>query len=276
MEEKQDFFAADEDSDATLVTPRFDDVEAETARPVVPFAEVQPDEDGVADAPVYAAHTDAPVYAVQVPKQRSWMLAVVIVSALVGTVLGGAGLRLYQQRQRAAAATVAAEPATPAQVETAQPSPAEQLVEERQTAVLPATATIIEDPGDAEEAPASTSRRDERDDDEKRDDSAKPRKSPEKEREAERKQKDDTDARDAERNRGKTPEARRVDVLTGPPRAVGTQVGQSGEAESEPRQIDRERDEIINERRQRRREQRERRARQRDVDRVRGIFEGQP
>ncbi len=287
MKDNKDFLAADGDPEETLVTPRFDAVEAETAQPVVPFAEVSSVDNDIADAPEYAPHAGAPApYVVANPApRRSWTLAsVIVLSALVGTLLGGAGLRYYQQRQRAAAANAAVpEPATPsAQVEAVPP-----FVEENQTAVLPAN--IVEDSGDTEAAPAavetvSTSSRSDAasdDDDGKRDDAAKPSKAVEKERvdESKKKKKDkDEDDRNANPDKDRTPGPRRVEVLTvPPPQAVGVQVGQrDDDAEAEPQASERNRDEIIEERRRRRQERRERRARQRDVDRVRGIFEGQP
>ena len=289
MDEKQEFLAPGEDVDETLVTPRFDEVEAGTARPVVPFAEVASVADDVDDVPAYVPHAGAPAaYVARPTPRRSWTLAsVIVLSALVGTLLGGAGLRYYQQRQRAAAA--AAEPSTPAQTEAAQPAQAQPFIEDNQAAVLPAT--IVEDPGDtpgdtdaatASVVTASTSRTDAAAVDDKRDDATKPVKSSDKERDDEStKKKDDRkkedDDRDTKPDKDKTPAPRRVDVITAPPpAAVGVQVGQSEGAEAESRPSARDRDEIIEERRRRRQERRERRARERDVDRVRGIFEGQP
>ena len=68
----------------TLVTPRFDEVETVQAQPVVPLAEVPPG----------ASHGRrfAPRRLVSLP------VALVLVSALVGVVVGGAGLYFYQHR----------------------------------------------------------------------------------------------------------------------------------------------------------------------------------
>ena len=84
MDERDQPFAAQGDADATLVTPRFDEQEAETARPVVPLAEA----------------TEVGVYGAG---RRRWPLALVLASALLGGVVSVFALRVYQGRQRAAA-----------------------------------------------------------------------------------------------------------------------------------------------------------------------------
>lgn len=126
MEEPQKTLQADEEvtlvvsgEEATLVSPRFDDEETLVARPVVPL-----DEEAVEEPSAVAAAPLAPLptrarrsYA----PRRSWVLALVLVSVLVGGVLGGAGLYLYQrQSQDDGGVTTQAE--TPA--ETQQPATA--------------------------------------------------------------------------------------------------------------------------------------------------------
>lgn len=92
MTEEQQNLAAD-DAEATLVAPRFDETAEETAQPVVPL-----DEKAVSKTPAfYSPQRFAS------PARPSWLLALIVASLLVGTVLGGLGLRLYQSRRNAAA-----------------------------------------------------------------------------------------------------------------------------------------------------------------------------
>lgn len=116
IEEPQQFTVADEEE--TLVTPRFDDEETIVARRVVPLDAI---EEGAHEAPPDAApvHTQ--------PPRRPRVLALALASALVGSVLGGAGLYFYQSRSSSnlsPAATVPERADAPAQV--AQPAPAAQ------------------------------------------------------------------------------------------------------------------------------------------------------
>ncbi|HEY0082961.1 MAG TPA: hypothetical protein VGB61_09245 [Pyrinomonadaceae bacterium] len=74
--------------DATLVTPRFDEVEAQVARPVVPLAG-RPARSGGGG--------------------RQWPIALVLISALAGGVVSLLAFRLYQQRQGQEAAAVQVE-----------------------------------------------------------------------------------------------------------------------------------------------------------------------
>ena len=111
-----------ESADETLVAPRFDNAEAVTARPVVPLDAV-PDEEqgGTAD------FTPPPGPERQGARRPSWPLALVLLSALVGVVLGGTGLYLYQRSRT---------PATPAA--TAQGEPQAQQHEESASVEAPA------------------------------------------------------------------------------------------------------------------------------------------
>ena len=89
--------------EATRVSPRFDDEETLVARPVIPLAETP--EPTTTTAPPAARTAHAP--------RRSWPLSLMLVSVLIGGVLGGAGLYFYQ-RQSSEDAAIAA----PAQPET--------------------------------------------------------------------------------------------------------------------------------------------------------------
>ncbi|HEV2880380.1 MAG TPA: hypothetical protein VGX24_03650 [Pyrinomonadaceae bacterium] len=68
--------------DATLVTPRFDEVEAQVARPVVPLA----------GRPARIGKSGG--------GRRQWPIALVLISALAGGVVSLLAFRLYQQRQQ--------------------------------------------------------------------------------------------------------------------------------------------------------------------------------
>ncbi len=82
----ENFKAVNKDSDATLVTPRFDDDAARRAHPVVPLAE----------APAPARRVRA--------TRRSWAPALVAVLLLVGAALGGAFATKFMQAPRAESA----------------------------------------------------------------------------------------------------------------------------------------------------------------------------
>ncbi len=157
--------------EATLVAPRFDDEETLVAQPVVPL-------DGAA---VEATHAPAPApYATTTPPlpaharrsrvpRRSWMLALVLTSVLVGGVLGGAGLYIYQRQSEddrvvaapqaetltetpaetqpqpvapepAVEASNAPQPEAPAAV--AEPTVAPEAVEEEEAAAAPPRASL--------------------------------------------------------------------------------------------------------------------------------------
>ena len=100
MQETQKFFEPtplerDEtivnEPDGTLVTPRFDEVEAQVARPVVPLA-ARPARSG----------------------RRQWPIALVLISALAGGVVSLLAFRLYQQRQQTQAVATEVTGQTPA------------------------------------------------------------------------------------------------------------------------------------------------------------------
>jgi hypothetical protein len=94
MEETKRTFADDE-GEETMVAPRFDDEETVLARPVVPFEEV-----GDAPAGTPAAAVSVPLYSrLRGAPRRSLVAALVLVSALAGSVLGVGGLYLYQKHR---------------------------------------------------------------------------------------------------------------------------------------------------------------------------------
>lgn len=89
------------EADATLVTPRFDEVEAQVARPVVPL-------------------TARPA---GIPRRRQWPIALVLISALAGGVVSLLAFRLYQQRQQTQATATQAGGQTQAADASQSPAP---------------------------------------------------------------------------------------------------------------------------------------------------------
>jgi hypothetical protein len=130
MEETNRTFADDE-GEETMVTPRFDDEETVLARPVVPLEDVGDAHAAPARTPATA--TTTPLYSrVRSAPRRSLVAVLVVVSALVGSVLGVGGLYLYQ-KQRNADAKPAAEqqqadaPATQPTAEAASESQSREM-----------------------------------------------------------------------------------------------------------------------------------------------------
>lgn len=264
---------ADDEGEETMVAPRFDDEETVLARPVVPFEEV-----GDAPAVIPATSTSAsttvapPPYSnLRVAPRRSLVAALVLVSALVGSVLGVAGLYFYQmrknadepasqQQQQQQAEAPAAQPAT----ETASESP------NRET-VVPATAEPSA-PAAAETAAEPEAEAEDDDDDRRKDRDA-----------------DEADAR---------PVAERRNVSEDREPAVTPKRGKKGARDEEIRREARRaprhdeddrpvgRDEVSDDDRRearrvgvityRPRRARPRRDRYESPDRLRRIFEGQP
>lgn len=108
--------------ETTLVAPRFDDEETQVARPVVPL------EDGAIEAaPELPAGAPAPHpardYRSPYASRRPWSLALVLVSVLIGGVLGGAGLYLYQRQSHDPAVNSGAAPQPAAPSEAVQQAP---------------------------------------------------------------------------------------------------------------------------------------------------------
>lgn len=254
-------FAVPEDPDETLVTPRFDRDEAETARPVVPLAVVSGEAETYAVSPDYAA-------AMPDARRRSWPLALVLASALAGVVLGGAGLYFYQKRGQVKppAAEASAAPETTEQAIAPAPTPdvtaglSAEPLEEVETMESVAAVAVA---GEAKE--------EKKDAGEKRDES--------KREDADWREKPVADegafkrGKKGERELEPEPSERR-------PRRVGER------APAPPRELDERDDDETEARRvdsityggERRRERRRQRREERrgGVDRVRGIFEGQP
>ena len=243
------------DPEETLVTPRFDEVETVQAQPVVRLADVPP---GSPTRPRPGAR-----------RRSSWPLALILTSALVGSVAGGAGLYLYQRRATDETPR-AAEPApTPSAAEATQIAPA--TGEAEVTASLPAPEPA--DEGDRAEVldterielPAPAHRGD---DDAKKKESDKapatePRKAVERRDDEENRKRGKKGGRDAEAERVAGGEAAaREEYRDGEARLADTILYRQRRAERRE------------ERREERRARRE--SRPRAVDRVRGIFEGQP
>ncbi|MCA1632778.1 MAG: hypothetical protein LC802_03430 [Acidobacteria bacterium] len=237
----------------TLVTPRFDEVETVQAQPVVPFGEV----------PAGAPSRPRPGSR----RRSSWPLALILTSALAGCVVGGAGLYLYQRRATEEAPRAAEPTQMPLAAEATQATVAAGEPEVTASLSAPApepaaegdTAEVLE--AERVEVPAPAHRGD---DDAKNKESDKasstePRKTVER--------------RDAEENHkhgkrgGRDAEAERV----GSGEAAAREENRDGEARLADTIIYRQR---RAERREERRARRENRTRA--VDRVRGIFEGQP
>ncbi|HEX8499711.1 MAG TPA: hypothetical protein VF659_03900 [Pyrinomonadaceae bacterium] len=116
--------------EATLVAPRFDDEETLVARPVVPLdAEAA---EPPSDAP--RPFTPRPAYARRpFDARRPGVLALVLVSVLIGGVLGGAGLYIYQRQSQDNSATPQAAAPAEQQQQQQQPAPAAEAPPAPQT-----------------------------------------------------------------------------------------------------------------------------------------------
>ncbi len=120
MEETNRTFT-DDAGEETMVSPRFDDEETVLARPVVPFEEVS-------DAPsaTSASAPPPPLHSrLRATPRRSPVAALVLVSVLVGSALGVAGLYFYQKHRgdEAPAATEQQQADVPAPAAVAQATP---------------------------------------------------------------------------------------------------------------------------------------------------------
>lgn len=246
MEETQKFLEPTPvDRDATLVTPRFDEVEAQVARPVVPLAN-NPLRRGAA-----------------VVRRRQWPIALVLISALAGGVVSLLAFRLYQQRQQQS--QVAATQADNQTPETDAATGTEQT--EQQQQAQSESPVVFEEFDPAKEGVATTGG----------DDAARAR------RAAEADAKPSTAAGKEERKEEAKPSAPRA--ADARPRLVETvpaprQVEARGENVSRDERAD-DGDDFFEERRERRRQRREqrreqRRAPRRNIDRIKDIFEGPP
>jgi hypothetical protein len=137
MQDPHQVFQADEEE--TLVAPRFDDEETIVARRVVPLGEV-----GQAEPVATPTAAVASAYPPERPSaRRTWPLALVLVSALAGAVLGGTGLYFYQHRASSHASNqpAAQQPVAPlsAPAAASQPTPAPTLEVATEQPSAPAT-----------------------------------------------------------------------------------------------------------------------------------------
>jgi hypothetical protein len=135
--------------ETTLVAPRFDDEETLVARPVVPLD---------ADAPPAAPEREAapPAHARRRPyaPRRPWLLTLMAVSVLVGGVLGGAGLYLYQRQSQDPAVTPQQQPAAPADAAQAPAAEVRQSAPNPEPAARQTETTTAAAPNAAEPAAA--------------------------------------------------------------------------------------------------------------------------
>jgi hypothetical protein len=256
MEESQKFFEpmpvereetlVTASPDASLSTPRFDEVEAQVARPVVPLAN-NPLRRGVVGV-----------------RRRQWPIALVLISALAGGVVSLLAFRLYQQRQQQSqVAATQIDTQMPETNAATEPTPLAET-NEAQTAQQAQTESpiVFEEFDPAKEGVAANggdtnaARKTAETD-------AKPAAPAGKE---ERKE----DAKPPAATRAAEPRPRIVETITAPRpvEARGENVSRSERRDDE---------DFFEERRERRRERRERRrGRGRNIDRIKDIFEGPP
>jgi hypothetical protein len=252
MEETQKFFdptptPAERDEtivhepDRTLATPRFDEVEAQVARPVVPLAG-RPARSG----------------------RRQWPIALVLISALAGGVVSLLAFRLYQQRQsQAVAAEVQGQTPAPDAAQSPAPATAGTLTEEQAQSDAP---VVFEEFDPAKEGggisdatpsrPKATA-----------DVAVTPARREEAKEEAKAEPKDES-----------KPTPRLVDALK-TRRTESSPAPRQVEARHEDTYRDdrAEAEDFREQRRERRRQRREqRREQRRNIDRIKDIFEGTP
>lgn len=242
-------------TDGSLSTPRFDEVETQVARPVVPLTDNFGKRGGFGGG----------------LRRRQWPIALVLISALAGGVVSLLAFRLYQQRQQSEVVATQQSGAETQETGAAQASDqtplaqtaATQTQEEQQPQQTESPVVFEEfDPakenvatvgssssGDAKTARKATEA-----------DAGKPAPASREERRE--------DAKPAPR--AAEPRPRLVETITSP-----RQVEARGENVS--RDERRDDDDAFEERRERRRERRERRRnRGRNIDRIKDIFEGPP
>lgn len=239
-------------SDASLSTPRFDAVEAQVARPVVPLADNFGKRGGGSVGGL---------------RRRQWPIALVLISALAGGVVSLLAFRLYQQRQQSQVVSTqvsGAETEATGAEQIPEPTPLAQTAETEAQADAP---VVFEEFDPAKEGiataggsnggdprPARTTEAD-----------AKPAATVKEERKEEAKP----------APRAAEPRPRLVEAIPAP-----RQVEARGENVSRDERRNND-DEYFEERRERRRERRnqrreERRGRGRNIDRIKDIFEGAP
>ena len=242
MEETEKFFETTPvDRDATLATPRFDEGEAQVARPVVPLANSS------------------------VRSRRSqWPIALVLISALAGGAISIFAFRLYQQRQTQTALTT--QPIEQPQENAAPQSPAPEppsvlAAGINEETAQPEVSTVIETFETERAHPVK-----------KKDDKV-ARQSDQDETKAARKESRKEAEREADEKRAERDSEtrqRRAEVSPAPRRIERT-------AEDGRRYDQADGDEDAELRRERRRQRREeRRGPQRNIDRIKDIFQGPP
>lgn len=282
-EENRPNLATESGAETTLVTPIFDDKAAETAQPVVPLPEA-----AIGASPSFMARTARRFPGMPTAAgvgRPSWMLGLIIASVLVGSLLGGLGLSLYQKRQRAAANATTPAPAVEQTAPVADDVPAPAVAQTGETAtdetprepsniLISERAEIPAETAAAPEQPATS--------DERAADAKKPEKESRSVPVVERKRSDDDDER-ARKDKDREREER-APVTTPRPRRTQTDAPrverENDVAHDDARPRARMVDSITIEARRLRRQERRRGAqlperRTGTVDRVRGIFEGQ-
>ncbi|MDQ1612201.1 MAG: hypothetical protein QOG00_2132 [Pyrinomonadaceae bacterium] len=254
MEESQKFFEPtpghDEnlvnEPDRTLVTPRFDEVEAQVARPVVPLAGRPAARSG---------------------RRRQWPIALVLISALAGGVVSLFAFRLYQQRQQQGSQVVASEDngRTPASADAAQSSEAApEGVAETGEQAQSQSPVVFEEFDPAKEGGAIS-------------DAAPSRPKATVEAAANTtsaaRPKDEAKEEPRPAPRAAEPKPRLVETISPPRQVEARQV----EVQRNDRRADDDDEDFIDRRRERRRQRREeRRGQRRNIDRIKDIFEGAP
>lgn len=236
-------------SDASLSTPRFDEVEAQVARPVVPLSDNFAKRGG----------------GVGGLRRRQWPIALVLISALAGGVVSLLAFRLYQQRQQSqvvATQQSGAETEASGASQTTEPPPlAQTAATETQEAEHPSESPVVFEEFDPAKENVASSGGGEAKPARAGVDAGKPAAASKEER------KEDTKPAP----RAAEPKPRIVETIPAP-----RQVEARGEnvSRDERRNDD---EEYFEERRERRRERRERRrGRGRNIDRIKDIFEGPP
>lgn len=258
MEESQKFFEpmpvereetlVNASADTSLSTPRFDEVEAQVARPVVPLA-------------------NNPLRRGGGVRRRQWPIALVLISALAGGVVSLLAFRLYQQRQQQSqVAATQVDTQTPEANAATEPSPlAETNTAQTGQQAQTESPIVFEEFDPAKEGVATNGGGDTTATRKTPEADAKPAASTTAAGKEERKE----DAKPAAA-RAAEPRPRIVETITAP-RPVGAQ------GENVSRDERRNDEDFIEERRERRRERRERRrGRGRNIDRIKDIFEGPP
>lgn len=267
---------ADADPDATLVRPFFNEESAEAARPVVPLSAEAVAASDAREENFSPLAPPGAVYASRLRPRAGWPVALVLVSALFGALVGVFALRFYQTRavadevmpQAAAAeqqqtttqpAAEAPQPAPPAEEQVAASEPIEQPVAE-QTEPEEAAGEEVEAPSDEAEAEAARP-------------AAAPRRNSEESRPATAAPAVEREDTSGSRRRGKRGEDDDDAQATKPrrvARAAERPREEAGNGRPQPRLVD----VITGEPERRRQRRRERRGGQRDS--LRAIFEGQP